>query len=126
MSQSSAGVKRSVSAVEPPVQEPPAKRATEFTPEFGPDIFDDATHKELDKDVMSVFDEDPSRHPYVAFVLLAAIVSKARGRLNQRYSSNDNAKLLLEENPWLMDMLCDGWKNRGYKSVRNLSASAAF
>jgi hypothetical protein len=98
------------------MDEPPAKRPP-TTPETVPDDLDNATHQRMDDAVHNFLGNDP----FIAYVVLSAIVSMSEGRLDAKYEALASAEALIDEHPQLRGMLESAWKTRSFKDLRRLS-----
>jgi hypothetical protein len=120
MDESSVGLKRSSSEMEPPIHEPPTKRTQVMTLEVVQDDFDDATHASMDDAVLNVV-EEPVNLSRATF-LLATIVWSSHGRLDAKYTEPPAAMVLLQEHPALRKKLTEAWAARTFRQIRNLSS----
>lgn len=93
--------------------------------EFDEVELSDTTHALLDDKVFQTTDYDPSSLP-LATLLLAMIVSTSAGTLDPHYKEIPNAEALLQAHPTLIERLRQGWRDRTFKEIRNLSTISPF
>jgi hypothetical protein len=86
---------------------------------------DDATHVQLDNQVLAIADDEPSI-PSRAASLLATIVWTSKGLLDPNYENTPGARALVNECPDLVDKLRDAWARKSFKEIRNLSTFSVF
>jgi len=83
---------------------------------------DDATHADLDRQVLKTARSDPSLHEDLAAFLLMMILVTTR-ELDPKYMQSPlDAVALLKEHPQLTTKLHDSWTIKSFKGIRNLSA----
>jgi hypothetical protein len=104
----SGGSKRSSPETEPLADERSAKCTLQTTLETVDAELNDATDTRLDTLVLKTFKELVKSILVAAFLLLT-IVSNSEGRLDQKYSHSADARVLIEENLELVDMLKEAW-----------------
>jgi aspartate/tyrosine/aromatic aminotransferase len=83
------------------------------------DSLADSFHARLDEQVLSTI-EDESYSPNFGVLLLTTIVTSSEGLLNRKYEITTAAKALLKEHPELAEKLKVAWKDKQFKSIRNL------
>ena len=91
-----------------------------------PDLFDDATHNDLDRAVETAVEDDlgdvsdlSSNLQYR--ILLNAIIAQCE-EMNKKYLILGEAKNLISTQEELRTMLASAWKRKSYRKIRNLGA----
>jgi hypothetical protein len=122
MNQSSGShLKRSSSQTEHLVDEPSATRRKMIL-DVAVNVLPDATHALMDAEVIEVTQESPGS----SVLLLATIVSTSEGLLNPKYGQPQNARVLLNDQPELVEKLRLAWNDKTFKEIRNLSEISVF
>jgi len=95
-----------------------------------PDLFDDATHHELDRAVEKDVEDDlgdesdlSSDWQYVA--VLNAIVAYGKD-MDKKYLVMKEAKNLIKTTEELRPMLASAWRRKSYREIRNLGWCLPF
>jgi len=92
-----------------------------------PDLFDDATHNELDRAVEKAIEDDLAdvsdlcaNWQYVT--VINAIIEYSNGTLDKKHTGLEPPKNLIKTHEELRAMLSSAWRRKSYREIRNLGA----
>jgi len=95
-----------------------------------PDLFDDATHDELDRAVEKTVEDDLAdvsdlcaNWQYV--MVLNTVVARGKD-MNTKYLAMGEAKNLINAKEELRPILASAWKRKSFREIRNLCSCLRF